>query len=86
MIHKYFCFSVTHMLCDILTQFSDSVAAAIRRMADTAIWSCVVLNYGSGKTVNRGQWTVQCVISGQCIVWALDSEQCIVWTVDSAVC
>ena len=84
-IQNYFRFYVTYIHCDTLSQFSDSVAAAIRRMADTAIWSCVVLNYGSCRSCS-GQWTVQCVISGQCIVWTLDSEQCIVWTVDSAVC
>ena len=48
-IHNFFGFSVTHMLCDRQSQISDSVAAAIRRMADTAIWSCVVSNYGSGR-------------------------------------
>ena len=85
-IHNFFRFFVTHIQCDSLSQFSDSVTAAIRRMSDKAIWSCVVLNYGSGGTVNSGQWTVQCVISGQCIVWTLDSEQCIVWTVNSALC
>ena len=47
-IHNFLIFSLTHMLCDTQSQISDSVAATIRRMADTAIWSCVVSNYGSG--------------------------------------
>ena len=51
MIYYYFLFSVTHIPGDTLSQFSDSVAAAIRRMADAALWSCVVLNYGSS-----GSW------------------------------
>ena len=29
---KHFCFSVTHIRCDTLSQFSDSVAAAIRQL------------------------------------------------------
>ena len=50
MIHNNFCFSVTHMLCDTVSQFSDSVAAAIRRMVDEAILCCVVFNYGSSRS------------------------------------
>ena len=39
-IRNYFRFYVTYIHCEAQSQFSDSVAADIRRMADTAIWSC----------------------------------------------
>ena len=39
-IQNYFRFYVTYIHCDTLSQFSDSVAAAIWRMANKVIWSC----------------------------------------------